>query len=328
MRPFRRGSRPSLFWRVFGLNALVLIAAGLLLAATPATKSSPIKATEAITLAAGIAVMLLINFALMRHAFAPLSKLASTMRRIDPLSPGQRLRLHSRDQELLELVASFNGMLDRLETERRASAHREAQAADAEQRRIAGELHDEVGQRLTVLLLMLANAQADADPRTAERLQDARKLAHAILDDLKGVVMRLRPPGLDELGITNALSALATAIEQQAGAGIVRRLREVDGSVPSVVSLVLYRVAQEALTNAVRHAPGAPIELELGQQGREVRLRVIDRGPGLPDQRERARGTGLRSMAERALLVGGTLDLQSSPAGTIVTLTVPTSEPG
>jgi two-component system sensor histidine kinase UhpB len=197
-----------LFWRVFGLNTLVFVVAGLVFAVRPLTVSWPITLAQATTLVPGIAVMLLVNLALMSPFFAPRSNLASTMREIDPLKPGQRVLLPTQDRELSELVASLNEMLDRLETERRASAHREAKATDAGQRRIAGELHDEIGQRLTVLLLMLANAQADADPEMSSRLQDARDLAHEILDDLKDVVRRLRPAALDELGIVNALTAL------------------------------------------------------------------------------------------------------------------------
>ena len=323
-----REAQSSLFWRVFGLNALVLVVAGLVLAVSPLTVSWPITLAQATTLVAGIAVMLLINLALMRRTFAPLSRLASTMREIDPLKPGQRVRLRIHDRELSDLVASFNDMLDRLETERRASARHEAKATDAEQRRIAGELHDEIGQRLTVLLLMLANAQADADPKISAKLQEARDLAHGILDDLRHVVSRLRPEALDELGIANALTALATNVERQTGIRIVRRLQDANGKIPPVESLVVYRVAQEAITNAVRHAPGSPIRLELEHDQAGLRLRVSDQGPGLPGPRAGERGRGLTWMAERALLIGGTLDLQSSAAGTTITLTVPhTAEP-
>jgi two-component system sensor histidine kinase UhpB len=320
-------SRPaSLFWRVFGLNAVVFVSAGLLLALSPATVSSQITLSEATMLFAGIAGMLLINLALMRRSFAPLTDLATTMRRIDPLKPGQRVRFQAHDRELSELVASFNEMLDRLESERQASARREAQATDAEQRRIAAELHDEIGQRLTVLLLMLAHAEADANPITAARLDEVRLLAHEILDDLRSVVVRLRPAALDELGITNALTTLARTFEHQAGAPIVRDLHEPDGDVSPIVNLVVYRVAQEAMTNAVRHAPGSSIRLELTQDAESVLLRVQDSGPGITDAEADVSGSGLRFMAERAVLVGGRLDLDSTPAGTTVTLTVPLSE--
>lgn len=314
----------SLFWRVFGANTLVFVVAGLVLALSPATVSSPIRLGQATTLIAGIAAMLLINLVLMRRLFTPLSTLAALMRRVDPLRPGQRVQFQTHDRELSDLVASFNGMLDRLETERRASALREVQARDAEQRRIAGELHDEIGQRLTVMLLMLANAQTDADQVTAERLQQARDLAHEIIDDLRDLVLGLRPQALDQLGITKALHILARGLEQRTGIRIDRRLDDVNGVVTPVMGLVIYRVAQEALTNAVRHAPGASVRLELEcQPVGALRLRVSDRGPGLPGPESREQGAGLRWMAERAVLIGGTLVLESSSTGTTVTLTIP-----
>lgn len=321
--PWRRAEM-SLFWRVFGANALVFIVAGLILALSPATVSFPITLGEAATLAAGIAGMLLINLVLMRRSFTPLSTLAALMRRVDPLRPGQRVQFQTHDRELSDLVASFNGMLDRLETERRASARRELEARDAEQRRIAGELHDEIGQRLTVMLLMLANAQADADRVTAERLQQARDLTHEIIDGLRDLVLGLRPQALDQFGITKALHSLARGLEQRTGIPIDRRLDDVNGVVSPIVGLVIYRVAQEALTNAVRHAPGASVCLELEYQpAGALRLRVSDRGPGLPAPEERSHGAGLRWMAERAVLIGGTLVLESSSAGTTVILTIP-----
>lgn len=313
----------SLFWRVFGLNALVFIIAGLLLALSPLTVSSPITLGQATTLVAGIAVMLLIDLVLLRRSLAPLGELAATMRRIDPLRPGQRVPLVPRDRELCELVASFNEMLDRLEAERRVSAHREAQATDAEQRRIAAELHDEIGQRLTVLLLMLANAEADAEPEIGRRLREARRLTHEIVEDLHDVVVRLRPPVLDELGLSNALTALTRTIEQQAATPVNAQIGKLHGELSPVLSLVVYRIAQEALTNAVRHAAGSAIELALTQNENEICLRVADQGPGLGDGDPQRRGSGLRSMAERALLVGGALRIDSSPAGTVVRLNVP-----
>jgi two-component system sensor histidine kinase UhpB len=217
-------------------------------------------------------------------------------------------------------------MLDRLEAERRVSALREAQATDAEQRRIAAELHDEIGQRLTVLLLMLASAETDADPETGRRLREARVLTHEIVEDLREVVVRLRPAVLDELGLANALTALTRSIEQQAATPVATRIEQLQHEPSPVLSLVVYRIAQEALTNAVRHATGSAIELALTQDKEQLRLQVADQGPGLGDGDPRSRGSGLRSMAERSLLVGGALHIDSSPEGTVVQLTVPVGE--
>jgi two-component system, NarL family, sensor histidine kinase UhpB len=173
---------------------------------------------------------------------------------------------------------------------------------------------------------MLANAQADADPATRARLQETRDLAHEILDDLRGVVSRLRPMALDELGVTKALESLAATVERQTGIPISTRLCELDGEIPPMTSLVIYRVAQEALTNAVRHAPGAPVELELKRADQRLCLRVSDAGPGFPEGHPPERCSGLRLMAERALLIDADLELKSSGSGTTIVLSVPNHE--
>jgi signal transduction histidine kinase len=103
---------------------------------------------------------------------------------------------------------------------------------------------------------------------------------------------------------------------------VVRHLQDINREVSPILSLVIYRVAQEAMTNAVRHAPGSLIELELAQFDASIRLRVLDRGRGIAENPPDG-GIGIRSMAERALLVGGTLEVDSSPAGTMVTLIAP-----
>lgn len=320
MRPAR--APVSLFWRIFAANAAVFIAAGLALALGPATVSAPITLREATTLVAGIAGMLVINLALMRRLLAPVTRLTALMRRIDPLAPGQRLQLERQPPELAELAATFNEMLDRLESERRASAHRELAARDAEQRRIAGELHDEIGQRLTVLLLMLANAQTRSDAERERILEEAAELVRGTVDDLRQLTRSLRPEALDELGLNRALAALADSVERRTGVEITRRLR-FDGEISPLVGLIVYRIAQEGVTNAVRHAPGAPIALELeGNGSGPLVLRVADGGPGIPPARP-AEGGGLRWMAERALVIGADLSVQASGSGTTLTLTVP-----
>jgi two-component system, NarL family, sensor histidine kinase UhpB len=313
----------SFFWRVFAANAFVFLAGGLLLAFTPATVSSPIKVNQGLTLAAGIAVMLLVNLMLMRRVFRPLATLVATMRGVDPLRPGQRVAVQATARELEDVAVGFNEMLARLESERRGSAQREALAAHAQEQRIAGELHDEVGQRLTMLLLMVANVQADADEATSQRLQAVRELAHELLDQLHDLVVLLRPAELDELGLARALAGLANTIEARSGVRVTRHLdAQCDQLVTPLVGLVAYRVAQEAMTNAIRHAPGSPIRLELTQQpSGALRLTVSDNGPGLAAVG--SSGNGLRWMAERALLIDGTLDLDSSASGTTVTLTLP-----
>lgn len=319
--------RLSLFWKVFAVNAAVLITAGLTFALSPATVSQPIMVREAAILVAGVCALLVVNLALMRRAFAPLSRLTSGMANVDPLKPGLRLDIHD-DPELGALAASFNAMADRLEGERRASSARMLSAQEDDRRRIAAELHDEVGQQLTALLLTLDRLAAGSDPDVQREARAARELVRGSLDQLRALVRGLRPPGLDELGLTAALTALSRQVGERAGLTVARRLDPVADDVDPVAALVIYRVAQECLTNAARHAPGARVELVLIAEAGRLELRVSDDGPGLDADRE-TDGTGIRFMRERALMVSATLDLTSSPAGgTTVTLTVPVNANG
>jgi two-component system sensor histidine kinase UhpB len=139
----------SLFWRVFAINAAVLVAAVVTLALSPATVSSRIEASEVAVLAVGVALVLAVNLVALRRVFSPLERLAALMRRIDPLAPGQRIEVARQTAEVAELSHAFNDMLDRLERERRDSARRALDAQEEERRRVARELHDEIGQTLT-----------------------------------------------------------------------------------------------------------------------------------------------------------------------------------
>ena len=144
----------SLFWRVFGTNAAVLVLAFLALVFAPVTVSVPPATIELIVLAAGLVCLLALNLALLRPAFRPLDELVETMRGHDPLSPGKRVRVDG-GPAIVALAQTFNEMLDRLESERRESARRALLVQEGERQRIARELHDEVGQTLTGVMLQV-----------------------------------------------------------------------------------------------------------------------------------------------------------------------------
>ncbi len=177
----------------------------------------------------------------------------SGMANVDPLKPGLRLDVHN-DQELGALAVSFNAMADRLEGERRASSARLLIAQEDDRRRIAAELHDEVGQQLTALLLTLDRLADHTDPDVGEQARAAREIVRGSLDQLRALVRGLRPPGLDELGLTAALTALSRQVGERAGLTVTRHLDPVPDDVDPAAALVVYRVAQECLTNADRHA--------------------------------------------------------------------------
>ncbi|TRO56574.1 HAMP domain-containing sensor histidine kinase [Streptomyces sp. IB201691-2A2] len=310
----------SLFWRIFALNAVVLGGATALLLWAPVTVSVPVVLTEAVILVAGLVVMLVANAALLRIGLAPLDRLTRLMTTVDLLRPGQRLP-EGRRSETAELIRTFNAMLGRLEHERATSSARILLAQEAERRRIAQELHDEVGQSMTAILLSLKRAADEADGPLRDELQQAQEITRGSLDEVRRLVRRLRPGVLEDLGLISGLTSLTTEFATHAGLRVLRRFDTDLPALDAETELVLYRVAQEALTNAARHAEAGQVEVSLHHTDGAVVLSVVDDGRGTGIARE---GAGIRGMRERALLIGATLDVTSQPpAGTQVRLTVP-----
>jgi two-component system sensor histidine kinase UhpB len=236
------------------------------------------------------------------------------------------LRLSSVDPRSAEgqaLVHAFNGMLDRLESARRDAARTALAAQEAERLRVARELHDEIGQSLTAVTIQAERA-ADGD---AEHAPEAlRNVAHSVresLDEVRRIARELRPEALDDLGLVNALIALCNRMSSSDGPLIKRELQGTLPPLPEEVELVLYRIAQESLTNALRHANARSVTVWLEGDAESVALRVRDDGDGMP--RRLPDGTaGLSGMRERALLVGGRFAIDSVPTrGTEVRLRIP-----
>ncbi|MFJ9589322.1 HAMP domain-containing sensor histidine kinase [Streptomyces acidicola] len=311
-----------LFWRIFLLNAVVLITATALLLG-PVTVSTPVLLTEAAVLTVGLSVMLIANALLLRVTLSPLQRLTRAMTTIDLLRPGQRPVVAGQG-EVAELIATFNTMLDRLEEERATSSARALSAQEAERRRVAQELHDEVGQTLTAVLLQLKRVAGHAPSDLREELHQVQETTRGSLDEIRRIARRLRPGVLDELGLASALKAL-TAEFTSPGLTVQHHL---DTDLPRLgheTELVLYRVAQEGLTNTARHAHARRAELALNHTATGVELRIRDDGHGIGDAPE---GAGIHGMRERALLIGADLTVGSGPeGGTEVRLAVPAPAP-
>jgi two-component system, NarL family, sensor histidine kinase UhpB len=312
--------RMSLAWRVVLLNSAVMLAAVLALALGPATVSTPVRTRELLVLLAGVLATMGANVVLVRRAFAPLRRLTHLMRRVDPLAPGTRLQVGGGAREVRELADAFNDMLERLENERRDSARRAVRAQEAERRRLARELHDELGQTLTGVLLQID--QAIRAPEAAD-LEEAREDARRSLEDVRRIARDLRPDTLVELGLHSALNALATRLTRQIGVAVERDL---DIDLPPLgedAEIVLYRVAQEALTNVARHAGAGRVVMALALDDEAVTLTIDDDGRGVPAYAGRE-ARGITGMRERALLVRGRLRVGASPlGGTRVALRIP-----
>jgi two-component system sensor histidine kinase UhpB len=172
-------------------------------------------------------------------------------------------------------------MLDRLESERRESARQALLVQENERRRIARELHDEVGQTLTGVMLQIDGLAARIPDELRGQLDELRETARHGTEEVRRMARRLRPDALDELGLSSALAALASAFERQARVPVVRRLAT-RVQVSPEEELVIYRVAQEALTNVARHAEAKSVQIELHDNTDAIVLTVRDDGQGMP----------------------------------------------
>jgi len=318
---------PRLFWRIFIANAAVLALACLAVAVLLAPEGLALQ--ELAIFLAAVAIMVAVNLIVTRRLVAPIDELVALMRRVDLLAPGERVKVRGRPSEATELAETFNDMLDRLEDERADSARRALDAQEAERLRVAQELHDEIGQNLTAALLQLGRIGKQAPDDLRAEISEAAETVRENLDDLRRIAQRLRPPEIDELGLVSALAHFTDRLGKRAGLHIERRF---DRELPVLghdEELVVYRVAQEALTNVVRHAGASVAEVALERAPDRLILRVRDDGCGLGDAAASGNG-GIRGMRERAALIRAVLHVggREDGDGTEVTLHVPVSEDG
>lgn len=274
-------------------------------------------------LVAALAVALLRE----RRRLRPLGKLLEDMEKVDLSRPGLALPSSidgvGETEEVERLELAFLRMMRRLEAERRRAGSAALRAQEEERARVARDLHDEVNQSLTGLLLRLEAAREAAPPQLEAELEETKALANQAMRELLSLARQLRPTALDDLGLT---AAVAGQVEQLARGEIAAEFAA-EGEFSDLgddAQLVVYRVAQEALSNAARHSEAERIEVRLRRavQG-SVELEVADDGRGFAFD-EAERGLGIAGMRERALLIGGELTIESRPGhGTTVRLAVP-----
>lgn len=298
----------SLFWRLFIPNATVIVAACAVLFLEPANGRIPV-------LVGGSVLLMAVNLVLIRRTVQPLVRLAAIMQRVDPLVQGERLPLPRQHSEVRIVAEAFNEMLDRLESERQQSGTRILREREAERRRISAELHDQIGQVLTAIALQLDRLEARA-PSDELRVEcaSAREGVLAALQDVRRLASELRPEALDALGLVPALRTLTSQLAERTGMRIDRTLATPLPTLSAEQELVVYRVAQEGLTNALRHAGATRIDVELEGRGTGVALAVRDDGCGIAGATHRPAG-GIRTMQERALSVGADLHVGPGNAG-------------
>ena len=275
----------------------------------------------------------LLNSLLLRRRLEPFDMLVACMDNADlsgSAGSGARATVPARaSRELHRLADRFNAMLRRLEEERRHAGSAVLRAQEQERHRLAQDLHDEVNQALTGILLRLEATIGDAPDGLRAELRETKKLAQQAMEELLTLARQLRPTALDDHGLVPALASQVTDFADRTGinANFTRH-----GEVPRLTDeqqLVVYRVTQESLSNIVQHAGASEVDVELSFVGRTI-LKVSDDGCGFaPDYspngapKGRPGGLGLSGMRERALLIGGDLAIFSRPTGgTTIELTL------
>src|SRR3954452_168339 len=273
-------------------------------------------------------VVLALTLALVRERrrLRPLEDLVEAMEKGDLSSPRPLLPASidgvGETEEVARIGLAFLRMMRRLEAERRRGGSAALDAQEEERARVARDLHDEVNQSLTGLLLRLEAAREAAPPELEGELAKTKALANQAMGELLSLARQLRPTALDDLG-------LVAAIEGQVGrlGGEIETGLEVEGDFSDLggdAQLVVYRVAQEALSHAARHSDAQRVEVRLQRTaGGGVTLEVADDGRGFAFD-ESEGGLGIAGMRERALLIGAELTIESRPGrGTTVRLDVP-----
>jgi two-component system NarL family sensor kinase len=273
---------------------------------------------------------LVLNAALVYWALLPLTALESTAARVSGGDLAARVPpSFLADRNIARIATTLNTLLDRVTADQvrvRQLAAQVIGAGDAERAHIARELHDSTAQSLgAVDLLMTAALREGNEATMAERMRIMQEIVAETLVEVRTLSHRAHPRVLDDLGLVAALEWLARSSREQTGVE-ARVTADVRAEVPHAAASVLYRVAQEALRNAARHAAASSVLVAVTADTREVRLVVSDDGAGFdPSVVMAARsGLGLFTMRERVALIEGRLDVESRPGGgTRIVATVP-----
>lgn len=243
---------------------------------------------------------------------------------------------HWADDEIGTLADAFNQMVADLDASRRAIAEKEQArflllkklitAQEEERKRIARELHDGVGQMLTSLMVGMRTLQhSDTANPAAHRMDELCATASETLEQVRTLSRELRPSLLDDLGLAAALERYASEFARAHPDITVDLHCDLPARLPGPVETALYRIVQEAMTNAARHGKASAISVLVSRRANTVQAIVEDNGVGfdVAAVRKRQSSVGIFGMTERAELLGGALDIESSPEGATVYVEIP-----
>jgi two-component system, NarL family, sensor histidine kinase UhpB len=340
-----------LFWRLLGVNLVVVLGGALIgtwLTQRLVLSGSFTPLTHAFLVLAALCLSAGLTMLLLRETFRPIHSLREATRRFNAGDHSARASLAPlTDPDVAALVLDVNALWDRMEAdaitiqEKTEQAERLAaqviMAQEEERRRVARELHDEAGQALTAVIIGLERGLAsmpetyasDLPVQPRQLISNLRDLAAQTLDEVRKLALELRPSVLDDLGLVAALRQYVRSTEERSGMAaqltVVGFDEDSDARLTPQVETALFRIAQEALTNAIRHARASCVQVRLRRTDSSVALEVRDDGIGLgAAQPSEGEHLGMFGMRERARLLGGTfVATPVSPRGTLVQVTVP-----
>lgn len=334
----RYGRRVPLFYRVLLANVAVIVL-GAVAGTTISTaigRRAPDNALLPLIVifaAIGIGLSLVVNIAVLRAAFRPLASLQRTAVAVQAGDRDARTPVDAgSDPEISQLAVALNSTLDELAEDRnqlRDLASQVIRAQEDERRRVSRELHDDTAQILFAQLLQVTALTSDEDPRIREIAERLEQSTAEALEGVRRLALELRPPALDDLGLAEALAELCQRSREQTGVAVDLNVAGLRARLSPDMELVLYRVAQEAMTNITKHARATRIDVQLERASSSVILTVRDNGIGFDRHRffegdGVGLGLGLFGMEERASLVGGSLSIASKPgAGSTVRAEIP-----
>jgi signal transduction histidine kinase len=243
-------------------------------------------------------------------------------------------KLRKAQGELEDRVKERTADLDTVNQNLRELSARLLQLQDDERRRIARELHDSVGQMLAALSMNLSAVKTDVErlAKTADTLADSEGLVQEMSAEVRTISHLLHPPLLDEAGLSSALRWYVEGFALRSKIKVDLDLPDKFRRLPRESETAIFRVVQECLTNIHRHSQSPIARIRLRQHDRQVMVEIEDRGKGIPPEKQiqmasaGAPGVGIRGMRERLRQLGGTLEVNSSGKGTVVTVWLPIPE--
>ncbi|MBS4056708.1 MAG: HAMP domain-containing protein [Bacteroidales bacterium] len=292
---------------------------------------APVNALRNSQLIIGLIVTIVIfvfAFLFSRRITGPILLLNKAAKSIQDGHFNLSLEVTSND-EIGELTASFNEMASQLgqqkemiATERRRRLRSMLDGQEQERQRLSKELHDGLGQSLVAIRMQIEGVEGRCDPESTDKLEKTKQFLDQTIEETRRISNNLAPGGLMEFGLPTALRNLCSNLQEQSGKPVTFAVQGEAASLARKTLVYAFRIAQEALNNAVRHADCTNISLTVNTADKQMLIRIVDNGKGFDaDKASHCHGNGLANMRERASLINAILEVETSQgAGTRVNL--------